>query len=81
MIDFETNKISIKKNEKNKSAHGDLKFISFGEVYNIEKTQLDIWAGEADIKLLKTKQKFLVFTKERTYEFFARNVKERDIWI
>ena len=58
-----------------------MKFVNFEDVYNVEKTALDIWAGEADIKMLKTKEKFLVHTRDRTFEFYARNAKERDIWM
>ena len=40
-----------------------------------------MWDGEAEIKLLEGKEKLYVYTKDRTYEFYAKGVKERDIWL
>ena len=47
----------------------------------VEKAVIDIWAGEADIRKLQGRAKFLLHTKDRLYEFYAKNEKEREIWI
>ena len=47
----------------------------------VEKTVIDIWAGEADIRKLHGRAKFLLHTKDRIYEFYTKNEKEREIWI
>lgn len=33
----------------------NLKFLNFEDIYSIEKSNVDIWKGEADIKLLQAK--------------------------
>ena len=48
---------------------------------SVEKTNIDIWAGELELKSLKFKEKFIVYAKNRSYPFFARTDKERELWI
>ena len=63
MIDYMTKKLSFKKKDsKELDDPGKLKFIRFSDVYDVEKANLNIWEGEADVKLLKGKEKFIVYT-------------------
>ena len=54
---------------------------NFSEFTFVEKTLIDIWAGESDIHKLHGRAKFLVHTKQRLFEFYALNEKEREIWV
>ena len=54
------------------------KFIEFKDVEKVERTNLDIWAN--DTRALY-EHKFLVFTVDRTYEFFSVTDTERELWI
>ena len=58
-----------------------LKFIDFEDLYSIEKSNVDIWKGEADVKLLQSKQKFILHTRGKVFEFFAESEKEREVWV
>ena len=81
MIDFNLRKISFQdKAKKGKDGVGEAKHIEFEDIKAAELTSLDIWAGEADTKMLCGSAKFIVYTTHRNFEFFAKTEKERDIW-
>ena len=54
---------------------------NFSEFISVEKAVIDIWAGESDINQIQGRSKFLIHTKQRLFEFYALNEKEREIWI
>ena len=58
-----------------------LKFLIFEDIYSVEKSNVDIWKGEADIKILQAKQKLILHTKDKVFEFFAESEKEREVWV
>ena len=55
--------------------------MEFSEIVSTEKADPDICTGEVEIDKLKGRGKFIIFTQDRTYTFFTRDYKERDMWI
>ena len=75
IIDFQTKRCLILTAKHN---WVDYRTIEFLEVDSVSRAELDCWSKEHE---LVNKFKFIVKTKVRSYELFARTDKERSIWM
>ena len=47
--------MSLKRKTNILGKKSELKFYNFEDIYSVEKANVDIWRGEADVKMLQTK--------------------------
>ena len=59
--------MSLKTQKKTLGSDSKLKFYNFEDIYSVEKVHVDIWKGEADVKSLQSKQKFIVHTSSKVF--------------
>ena len=67
LINFETKRMSLKKKNKILGKEPEVKFYNFEDIYSVEKANVDIWKGEADVKMLQAKQKMILHTKGKVF--------------